>query len=287
MKPILFVLAAFLLSGCAAPDKSQLVMQEPLEEIQEGVAEVTEAGSLWKDGNTSMFSDRKAREIGDIVTVLISEQASATKEATTSTSRTSNMSASIPNFFGLENDDIWTSSHNPIDLQNLVNADFANGFDGNGTTSRKEDLNASLTTQVVGATQRSVEDSRRQGGDGQQRGADHLSYRHRPPGGYQRQQHHQLHQDPQCPYQLYRQGGHQRQTGAGLGYAHTRQCLAFLIDSDGMECRHESPIAQFFLLLLCLPDICCLIFCFAETARASRILPNCTGCVTTSCSATA
>jgi flagellar L-ring protein FlgH len=150
MKPILFVLAAFLLSGCAAPDKSQLVMQEPLEEIQEGVAEVTEAGSLWKDGNTSMFSDRKAREIGDIVTVLISEKASATKEAATSTKRTSNMSASIPNFFGLENDDIWTSMHNPIDLENLVNADFANGFDGNGTTSRKEDLNASLTTQVVG-----------------------------------------------------------------------------------------------------------------------------------------
>jgi len=59
------------------------------------------------------------------------------------------MSASIPNFFGLENDDIW-NGHNPIDLNNLVNADFNNGFDGNGTTTRKEDLNASLTTQVVG-----------------------------------------------------------------------------------------------------------------------------------------
>lgn len=150
MKPILLLLTALLFSACAATDTSRLVIQEPLEEIQQGAPEVTEAGSLWNDGNTSMFSDRKAREIGDIVTVLISEKASATKEASTSTKRNSNMSASIPNFFGLENDKIWASSHNPIDIQNLVNADFSNGFDGNGSTSRKEDLSASLTTQVVG-----------------------------------------------------------------------------------------------------------------------------------------
>jgi flagellar L-ring protein precursor FlgH len=97
-----------------------------------------------------MFSDRKARDVGDIVTVIISEKASASKEATTSSSRKSNMSASIPNFFGLENDDFWTSSHNPIDLENLVKADFGNGFDGSGSTTRKEDLSAFLTTQVVG-----------------------------------------------------------------------------------------------------------------------------------------
>ena len=143
-------MALLTLSACAAPEKQAPVAYEPLEEIQAAAPEVTEAGSLWKDGNTSMFSDRKAREVGDIVTVLISEQASATKAAATSTTRTSNMSASIPNFFGLENDDIWTTMHNPIDLENLVKADFSNGFDGNGTTSRKEDLSASLTTQVVG-----------------------------------------------------------------------------------------------------------------------------------------
>jgi len=146
----LALLALLTLSACASPEKPPMVIHEPLEEIQATEPEVTEAGSLWKDGNTSMFSDRKAREVGDIVTVLISEQASATKEAATSTKRTSNMSASIPNFFGLENDDIWTTMHNPIDLENLVNADFSNGFDGNGSTSRKEDLSASLTTQVVG-----------------------------------------------------------------------------------------------------------------------------------------
>ena len=139
-----------LLASCAAPQKAPVAIHEPLEEIEAIQEESKEAGSLWRENNQSMFSDRKAHDVGDIVTVIISEKASASKEATTSTSRSSNMTASIPNFFGLENDKIWATSHNPVDLENLVKADFANGFDGAGTTTRKEDLNAFLTTQVVG-----------------------------------------------------------------------------------------------------------------------------------------
>jgi flagellar L-ring protein FlgH len=151
MKKLLLYLASLLfLASCALPEKPPMAIHEPLEEIEPPVLTSNEPGSLWRESNHSMFADRKGRDVGDIVTVIISEKASASKEATTSTKRTSNMSASIPNFFGLENDKIWAKSHNPIDIQNLVNADFANGFDGNGTTTRKEDLSAFLTTQVVG-----------------------------------------------------------------------------------------------------------------------------------------
>ncbi len=146
---ILLVLCSILLGACATKEQAPIVIKEPLEEIYDAKEVVKESGSLWNQSNGSMFTDRKAQNIGDIVTVLISESSSASKEAKTSTSRNTNMSASIPNFFGLENDDIW-NGHNPIDLSNLVKADFANGFDGSGSTSRQEDLTASLTTQVVG-----------------------------------------------------------------------------------------------------------------------------------------
>ncbi|MFH0781261.1 MAG: flagellar basal body L-ring protein FlgH [Pseudomonadota bacterium] len=149
-KFILTLLTLVSLASCAAPQNAPVVSREPLEEIQPSDEQTNEAGSLWREGNSSLVSDRKARDVGDIVTVIISETASASKEAVSSTSRKSNMSASIPNFFGLENDKVWTSKANPIDLQNLVKADFTNGFDGKGSTSRKEDLSASLTTQVVG-----------------------------------------------------------------------------------------------------------------------------------------
>ena len=154
MKNIISILQAMacslLLAACATPEQPLVAIREPLEEIQPAEEPQKEAGSLWQETNSSMFSDRKARDIGDIVTVIISEQASASKEATTSSSRSSNMSASIPNFFGVESDKLWANAHNPVDLQNIVNADFSNGFDGNGSTTRKEDLSAFLTTQVVG-----------------------------------------------------------------------------------------------------------------------------------------
>lgn len=143
-KILLIILSLFILSSCAKPDLQVSAIPEPLEEIKSGDIVEREAGSLWQRSNASMFSDRKAKNIGDIVTVLISEQASASKEASTETDRSTNISASIPNFFGLEQSDL-----SPVDLDNLVNAEFTNGFDGNGTTTRKEDLTASLSTQVV------------------------------------------------------------------------------------------------------------------------------------------
>jgi len=145
---LLLILCALLLTSCAKPEPPIVAIQEPLEEIRPSTPQEKEAGSLWTKRNKSIFSDRKAMNIGDIVTVIIAEQASASKEASTSTDRTTTIHAGIPNFFGLENDDIWSGT-NPVDLNNLINADFNNGFDGNGSTTRKEDLSAFLTTQVV------------------------------------------------------------------------------------------------------------------------------------------
>jgi flagellar L-ring protein precursor FlgH len=149
LKFIFIILFCLLLTSCAQKQQQIISIQEPLEEIHDAEPVVTEAGSLWQQGNRSMFSDQKARNVGDIVTVLISETASASKQASTSTGRSSNVSAGIPNLFGLENNAIWSGT-NPVDLNNLISAEFSNDFDGSGTTSRKEDLTASLTTQVVG-----------------------------------------------------------------------------------------------------------------------------------------
>lgn len=151
MKNLLIIfVVVYGLCSCSSKQENLVNTQQPLEEIHQTNLVEKEQGSLWGINNTSLFSDQKARTVGDIVTVIISESSSASKEATTSTDRTTSMSAGIPNFFGLENDPIWADSYNPIDISNLVSADFSNSFSGNGTTSRKEDLTASLTTQVIG-----------------------------------------------------------------------------------------------------------------------------------------
>ena len=105
------------------------------------------SGSLWQASSTGLAEDVKARGRGDIVTVVISEQASASKQASTGTSRASTLSAGIPNLLGLEKTPVkgW------MDLANLLNASFASKFDGSGSTSRAETLQATMSTKVVEA----------------------------------------------------------------------------------------------------------------------------------------
>jgi len=143
---ILFVLA---LSGCARTYPTRIVrVPEPLEEIKTPQPPEKKNGSLWTNNSDSIYSDHKARHVGDIISINISEQSSATKVATTSTGRTSSFNAGISNLFGLEKSgDI---NHTNMDLANLVNTNFTNTFDGNGKTLRTGDFTAQLSAQVVG-----------------------------------------------------------------------------------------------------------------------------------------
>ena len=144
------LLPFLLLAACSRHSAPSIAIPEPLEEGRDPQVMERTAGSLYSKAANSLFSDHKARQVGDIVTVLISENAKASKEAKTSTGRTSNMSASIPNLLGLENSGLVTDFKPKPDLSNLVSADFTNSFEGNGSTSRKGELSASLTTQVIG-----------------------------------------------------------------------------------------------------------------------------------------
>lgn len=102
-------------------------------------------GSIWQGSSGGFAEDIKARRKGDTLTILITEVASASKEASTGTSRGSSISAGIPNLFGLEQ----TSVKTWMDLANIINANASSSFDGAGSTTRKENLTATITAKVV------------------------------------------------------------------------------------------------------------------------------------------
>ena len=142
------LLLTALLTSCAKPQEHIVNIPEPLEEVQTDATKTNSEGSLWPGEQHSLYADHKARTTGDMVTITIAEKASASKEASTDSNRNSSLSAAIPNFLGIEKSD--TLAQNPnIDLATLLKADFANSFKGAGKTVRKEDLVASLTTQVI------------------------------------------------------------------------------------------------------------------------------------------
>jgi flagellar L-ring protein precursor FlgH len=132
--------------------EGDLVMVQNLSSMKDVQAESIEVpatdysnGSIWQAASGSLTEDLKARRKGDMVTVVISEQASASKEATTSTKKDVSASAAIPNFMGLEQTFIKTW----MDLNNLINASTGTKFDGAGSTTRKENLTATITASVV------------------------------------------------------------------------------------------------------------------------------------------
>jgi flagellar L-ring protein precursor FlgH len=137
------ILIALCLTGCAHQQvESRFPAQEQeLERPRTNYA----SGSIWQNSGGGLMDDFKARTKGDTVTVVISETASASKQATTGTSRASDVAAGIPNFMGLEKAGIskW------MDLTKLVNASASSKFDGSGSTTRKENLNATITARVI------------------------------------------------------------------------------------------------------------------------------------------
>lgn len=138
-----------LLSGCAtksqnAEDEIRKITQEKPEIV---APQPQTPGSLWTTGRGSLFVDNRATAVGDIVTVIIREQASASKEATTSTGRSTSASADITSLFGLESN--LANLNSSIDPANLMSAGYKNDFNGSGTTTREEDLTATITTQVI------------------------------------------------------------------------------------------------------------------------------------------
>lgn len=147
MNRLLLLLLVISLTACAQKNNNVVQIPEPLEEIQTTQKPKRTDGSLWNRSNGSLFADHKARNIGDIVTIVIAEKSSASREATTSSGRDTTFHAGVPNFFGLENHDFVTGSN--LDMSNLINADFSNSFEGNGKTVRSGDLTASLSTQVI------------------------------------------------------------------------------------------------------------------------------------------
>jgi len=158
-------LLSMSISGCAvsqrkmAPVAEKMPLKERLEIEKPPLASIESNGSLYdaRSNFNSFFIDTKARSVGDIVTVNISESASATNSADTQAGRTSSLEAGIDTLFGTEDwyrdtvlDAIPTKLPKPDPFGNpSVKGSMTSDFDGSGSTSRSGDLSAFITCRVT------------------------------------------------------------------------------------------------------------------------------------------
>ncbi len=106
------------------------------------------SASLWREsrGASALFRDVRAWQSMDLITIIVSENSDAKKEADTNVKSESTISAALSSLLGLES---TIKDRNPqVDLDNLVSATTSSEFKGEGDTSRKGTLKARISAMV-------------------------------------------------------------------------------------------------------------------------------------------
>lgn len=96
------------------------------------------AESLWgPNRRSSIFQDVKARNVGDVLTIVISESSSATRGASSKNSKSADIGVGAGTGSFLD----WITAHN---------ASMSDNFNSSGNISNTNKFSANVTVQVVG-----------------------------------------------------------------------------------------------------------------------------------------
>jgi len=111
-------------------------------------------GSLWRDA-ASLYEDRKARRVNDLLTILIVENTTASNAASTNDSRNSTAKYDIANLFGantdfgIQNLPLLSKMYPGLKFTPSASGSSTSNFAGKGDTARKGTLTATITAKVV------------------------------------------------------------------------------------------------------------------------------------------
>jgi flagellar L-ring protein precursor FlgH len=149
------VVCALFFMGCATA-KSKLPPPPPkYVEHTEDLSARESRNSLWVD-HGSLFEDRKALRLNDLVTINIIESLSGSGKADTDTSRESELLYELTNFLGMNNDfniQNWPILNGMYRGGNVFQPEIASkttsDFKGKGDTNREGKLVANITAKVV------------------------------------------------------------------------------------------------------------------------------------------
>lgn len=138
--PTSLAAAVLLFAGCAtAPDT--IVMQPTTVRPQPMPAPVAANGAIFQNASyRPLFEDRRARMVGDILTIAIVEKTAAGKNANSSGSKTGSISATVKKLFGAP-----ASTTNDL----AVGANSAINFADKGGVTSNNNFTGTITVTVV------------------------------------------------------------------------------------------------------------------------------------------
>lgn len=102
---------------------------------------------LWReDASRSMFADKRARNVGDLVTVVISENTSSSKQNSTKTAKQSAIDAAINSFLFSPQASGFLTKGGKMPAVNLAGK---TSFEGGGQINNTEQITARCSVQVI------------------------------------------------------------------------------------------------------------------------------------------
>jgi flagellar L-ring protein precursor FlgH len=151
MRSLLSILLTFAIySGAlAAKKKPKAPAETPLDRYvsesstRPGDSKLASPGSMWSPSSrlADAARDLRASQVDDIVTIVVSEQSTATATGSTKTARNSKASYSVTALAGV------TKAAGP--WANLAGATGTSSLDGQGATSRQTTMTTTLTARVT------------------------------------------------------------------------------------------------------------------------------------------
>jgi flagellar L-ring protein precursor FlgH len=93
--------------------------------------------------NLFLYRDQKARNAGDIVTIQVVENATATNSATTATQKKGDVSLNAPALGGIE------KGASALNFTNILQGAGGINFNGTGSTSRTGQLQAAISARII------------------------------------------------------------------------------------------------------------------------------------------
>jgi flagellar L-ring protein precursor FlgH len=136
--------AALALSGCVTQQPIRRADHRPVLPVAMAPDAPVTGGLYHASTGAELFSDVKARRVGDVITVILREKTQASKSASTSTSKDTDLSLPAPTLFGRN------IKLGPYPLFNNELAS-SNGFDGKGDSSQSNSLTGDIAVSVAAA----------------------------------------------------------------------------------------------------------------------------------------
>ena len=122
--------------------------QQSMPQPQPAQYEARRPSSLWQSGSRSFFNDQRATDIGDIITVEIEIDDSAEISNSSNRQRSSQTSAGVSNFFGLEQS-VGQLFNNAFDPENMIGAQADSDQNGSGAINREEKIEFTMAAVIV------------------------------------------------------------------------------------------------------------------------------------------